>query len=53
MTVEQGKPLTRAVIEERLTALLQELRVDHLRQSPALACRRESDGARAAPGVPG
>lgn len=46
-----GKPLTRAVIEERLTALLQELRVEHLRESPALALsggeRRRVEIARA------
>ncbi|MBP8225831.1 MAG: ATP-binding cassette domain-containing protein, partial [Acidovorax sp.] len=34
---DDGKPLGRAQIEERLTSLLQELRVDHLRASPALA----------------
>ncbi|MFD2755001.1 MULTISPECIES: LPS export ABC transporter ATP-binding protein [Comamonas] len=48
---EQGKNLTREVIEERLTSLLKELRVDHLRQSPALALsggeRRRVEIARA------
>ncbi|MCG8988907.1 LPS export ABC transporter ATP-binding protein [Delftia acidovorans] len=48
---EQGRPLARSVIEERLTALLQELRVDHLRASPALALsggeRRRVEIARA------
>ncbi len=48
---EQGRPLARGVIEERLTALLQELRVDHLRASPALALsggeRRRVEIARA------
>ena len=48
---EHGKPLSRAVIEERLTSLLQELRVDHLRESPALALsggeRRRVEIARA------
>ncbi|MDR3018843.1 MAG: LPS export ABC transporter ATP-binding protein [Delftia acidovorans] len=48
---EQGQPLSRSVIEERLTALLQELRVDHLRASPALALsggeRRRVEIARA------
>ena len=48
---EHGQSLSRAVIEERLTALLQELRVDHLRQSPALALsggeRRRVEIARA------
>ena len=47
----QGQPLPAAVIEERLTALLQELRVDHLRDSPALALsggeRRRVEIARA------
>jgi lipopolysaccharide export system ATP-binding protein len=46
-----GKPLSRDVIEERLTALLQDLRVDHLRDSPALALsggeRRRVEIARA------
>jgi lipopolysaccharide export system ATP-binding protein len=32
-----GRPLARDAIEERLTTLLQDLRVDHLRDSPALA----------------
>ncbi|MGB3448949.1 MAG: LPS export ABC transporter ATP-binding protein [Giesbergeria sp.] len=48
---DQGQPLSAAVIEERLTALLQELRVDHLRDSPALALsggeRRRVEIARA------
>ena len=47
----QGKPLSPAEIEERLTALLQELRVEHLRDSPALALsggeRRRVEIARA------
>lgn len=34
---DNGQPLPREAIEERLTALLQELRVDHLRASPAMA----------------
>ncbi|MEO7390845.1 MAG: ATP-binding cassette domain-containing protein, partial [Ramlibacter sp.] len=33
----EGNPLTRANIEKRLTELLQDLRVDHLRHSPAPA----------------
>ena len=48
---EQGKALTRDEIEKRLTGLLQELRVDHLRQTPALALsggeRRRVEIARA------
>ncbi|WP_280191818.1 LPS export ABC transporter ATP-binding protein [Delftia sp. PS-11] len=48
---EQGRPLARSVIEERLVALLQELRVEHLRASPALALsggeRRRVEIARA------
>ena len=48
---EQGKPFSRAEIERRLTSLLQELRVDHLRESPALALsggeRRRVEIARA------
>ena len=47
----QGKPFTRAELERRLTLLLQELRVDHLRDSPALALsggeRRRVEIARA------
>jgi lipopolysaccharide export system ATP-binding protein len=47
----QGRPLTRVAIEERLSALLQDLRVDHLRDSPALALsggeRRRVEIARA------
>ncbi len=46
-----GKPLETPEIEKRLTALLQELRVDHLRQSPAVALsggeRRRVEIARA------
>ena len=48
---EQGKPLTRAVIEQRLTELLQELRVEHLRDSSAASLsggeRRRVEIARA------
>ena len=48
---EQGKALTREEVEKRLTGLLQELRVEHLRQSPALALsggeRRRVEIARA------
>ncbi|MPM09703.1 Lipopolysaccharide export system ATP-binding protein LptB [bioreactor metagenome] len=48
---EQGKTLTQGEIEKRLTGLLQELRVEHLRQSPALALsggeRRRVEIARA------
>ncbi|MCM2295534.1 LPS export ABC transporter ATP-binding protein [Rhodoferax sp.] len=47
----QGKTLTGAEIEKRLTGLLQDLRVDHLRESPALALsggeRRRVEIARA------
>jgi lipopolysaccharide export system ATP-binding protein len=46
-----GKPLPRAEIERRLTALLQDLRVEHLRESPAPALsggeRRRVEIARA------
>jgi lipopolysaccharide export system ATP-binding protein len=46
-----GRPLSGADIEERLAALLQDLRVDHLRDSPALALsggeRRRVEIARA------
>lgn len=46
-----GSPLARDEIERRLTALLQDLRVDHLRDSPALALsggeRRRVEIARA------
>ena len=46
-----GKPLPRAEIERRLTSLLQDLRVDHLRDSPAPALsggeRRRVEIARA------
>ena len=48
---ESGHPLSRADIETRLTALLQDLRVDHLRESAALALsggeRRRVEIARA------
>ncbi len=48
---QQGKALTRAEIEKRLTSLLQDLRVDHLRDSPALSLsggeRRRVEIARA------
>ncbi len=48
---EAGKPLTRDEIEHRLTALLQDLRVEHLRDSPAPALsggeRRRVEIARA------
>jgi len=48
---EDGQPLPRQAIEERLTALLTELRVEHLRASPALALsggeRRRVEIARA------
>jgi lipopolysaccharide export system ATP-binding protein len=48
---EHSKPLLRAEIDRRLTALLQDLRVDHLRDSPALALsggeRRRVEIARA------
>jgi lipopolysaccharide export system ATP-binding protein len=47
----QGKAFTKADIEARLTALLQDLRVEHLRLSPALALsggeRRRVEIARA------
>ena len=46
-----GKPLTEAAIDERLTALLQDLRVEGLRDSPAVALsggeRRRVEIARA------
>jgi lipopolysaccharide export system ATP-binding protein len=46
-----GKPLARADIDKRLNALLQDLRVDHLRDSPAIALsggeRRRVEIARA------
>ena len=46
-----GQPLSRAEIEKRLGSLLQDLRVDHLRDSPALALsggeRRRVEIARA------
>ncbi len=48
---DDGKALSRPEIEKRLTALLQDLRVDHLRDSPALALsggeRRRVEIARA------
>lgn len=48
---ENGKPLAKAEIETRLTGLLQDLRVDHLRETPALALsggeRRRVEIARA------
>ncbi|MDB5751155.1 MAG: lptB, partial [Ramlibacter sp.] len=48
---EHAKPLSRAEIDRRLTALLQDLRVEHLRDSPALALsggeRRRVEIARA------
>jgi len=48
---EAGRSLARAEIERRLTALLEELRVQHLRESPALALsggeRRRVEIARA------
>ena len=48
---EDGRPLKRAQIEERLTALLHDLRVDHLRASPSVALsggeRRRVEIARA------
>jgi lipopolysaccharide export system ATP-binding protein len=48
---EAGNPLKSAEIESRLTALLQDLRVEHLRESPALALsggeRRRVEIARA------
>ena len=47
----EGKPFSRHEIDRRLTQLLQELRVDHLRDSPALALsggeRRRVEIARA------
>ncbi len=50
-TDEAGKPLTSVVLNERLDALLQDLRVDHLRDSPAPALsggeRRRVEIARA------
>ena len=50
-TDDAGKPLSRAEIEQRLSALLQDLRVDHLRQSPSVALsggeRRRVEIARA------
>ncbi|MSQ56240.1 MAG: LPS export ABC transporter ATP-binding protein [Limnohabitans sp.] len=48
---ETGKPLTPPVIEERLTSLLNDLRVEHLRDSPAMSLsggeRRRVEIARA------
>jgi lipopolysaccharide export system ATP-binding protein len=47
----RGKPLSRPELERRLTLLLQDLRVEHLRESPALALsggeRRRVEIARA------
>jgi lipopolysaccharide export system ATP-binding protein len=47
----QGHPLAGAVVEEKLSALLNDLRVDHLRDSPAIALsggeRRRVEIARA------
>jgi lipopolysaccharide export system ATP-binding protein len=48
---ENGKPLSKDDIEKRLTSLLQELRVEHLRMSPSVALsggeRRRVEIARA------
>jgi lipopolysaccharide export system ATP-binding protein len=48
---ESGQPLSKDEIEKRLTALLQDLRVEHLRETPALALsggeRRRVEIARA------
>ncbi len=48
---EQGQPLAQDEIEKRLTSLLQELRVEHLRMSPSVALsggeRRRVEIARA------
>jgi lipopolysaccharide export system ATP-binding protein len=48
---EDGRPLSRAAINERLDALLADLRVEHLRDSPAMALsggeRRRVEIARA------
>ena len=48
---DNGKPLSSGEIEKRLTSLLQELRVDHLRASPSVALsggeRRRVEIARA------
>lgn len=48
---DAGRPLTKRAIDERLDALLRDLRVDHLRDSPALALsggeRRRVEIARA------
>ena len=48
---ETGRPLSKPEIEQRLTGLLQDLRVDHLRETPALALsggeRRRVEIARA------
>ena len=50
-TNDAGKPLSTAEVEQQLTDLLQELRVDHLRSSPAIALsggeRRRVEIARA------
>ena len=48
---DRGRPLREAAIEQRLTALLQDLRIEHLRQSSALSLsggeRRRVEIARA------
>ncbi len=48
---EQGNPLSKSAMQERLANLLQDLRVDHLRDSPAVALsggeRRRVEIARA------
>ncbi|AEG91347.1 LPS export ABC transporter ATP-binding protein [Ramlibacter tataouinensis] len=48
---EDGRPLAREKVEQRLTALLQDLRIDHLRDSPSVALsggeRRRVEIARA------
>jgi len=50
-TDTQGRPLAAAVVEQKLTDLLNDLRVDHLRDSPAVALsggeRRRVEIARA------
>ena len=50
-TNDAGKPLSKAEVEQQLTDLLKELRVDHLRSSPAIALsggeRRRVEIARA------
>ena len=48
---DEGRPLSKSVVEERLTTLLEDLRVDHLRDAQALALsggeRRRVEIARA------